>query len=184
MRRSITALICGLIGSIFSLFWGFTFGVFGNMLGIIPTAEAQNIGTTLAVLGWIAFLGAIVGIVGASLSVKQARRGAITLTIAAIACGILQMYLFVKTCASPSLSVMTSIIIFLLPTVLLIVAAVFDWVAKDKEIGKAYAQPQNNTQAKSLEQEISELKDMLDKGLITEEEFAETKKNLLAKHSK
>ena len=190
MRKSVTGLICGLIGSLFSLWWGFTFGFFGNLLNIIPAEEAASLGQTLTILGWIAFFGAIVGIVGASLSVKQARRGAICLTVATVMCGILQIYLFVKTISSEF--IMTAIVIFLLPTILLLVAAIFSWIAKKKEVPmQATVQMQNmqqpvnqNPQQKTLEQELSELKGMLDKGLITEEEFAEAKKNTLAKYTK
>lgn len=193
MRKSITGLICGLIGSLFSLWWGFTFGFFGNILNIIPSEEAANLGQTLTILGWIAFFGAIVGIVGASLSVKQARKGAICLTIATIMCGILQMYIFIKTLSSEF--IMTAIVVFLLPTILLLVAAIFAWIAKEKAVpvmNMGYQQPQQNfqpqqpqqPQQKTLEQELNDLKGMLDKGLITEEEFADTKKAILAKYTK
>ena len=175
MRRSITSLICGLIGSLFSLFWGFVCGITGNALSII-TAGAN----VLNILGWVAFLGAIAGIVGASLCVKQARKGAICLSAATALCGALQIYLFAHAVGSEML--MTSIIVFLLPTVLLIVAAVFGFLAKERATG-AQAQ-QTNAQQKTLEEELSELKGMLDKGLINEDEFAEAKKAILAKHTK
>ncbi len=184
MRRSITALICGLIGSLFSLFWGFAFGVGGNFLGIFNSAEAQSLGATLTTLGWVAFLGAIVGIVGAALSVKQARKGAICLSIAAVACGILQLYLFAKTIGG--LNIMTTIIIFLLPTILLIVAAVFAWLAKEGAVTrKTLPEPQKfENNSVTLEKELENLKSTLDKGLITDDEYKEAKKALLEKYTK
>lgn len=187
MRKSVTAMICGLIGSLFSLWWGFSFGLFGNMLNIIPSEEATNIGSTLTALGWISFLGAILGIVGASLSLKQARKGAICLSIAAVMCGILQIYLFVKT-LTPDF-VITAIMVFLLPTVLLIVASVFGWLAKDlaqpnQSVSQQNVQEPQAQQTKTLEQELSNLKSMLEKGLIDEQEFAETKKAILSKYTK
>ena len=173
MKRSITSLICGLIGSLFSLFWGFVCGITGNALSIIA-AEAN----VLNILGWLAFLGAIAGIVGASLCVKQARKGAICLSAATALCGALQIYLFAHAVGSAML--MTSIIVFLLPTILLLVAAIFGFLAKEK----AGSQQQAPVQTKTMEQELSELKGMLDKGLITEDEFVETKKSILIKYTK
>ena len=183
MRKSVTSLICGLIGSLFSLFWGFMFACFGNLLNIIPADEAVSIGTVLTVLGWLAFFGGIVGIVGSALSVKQARKGAVCLSVATVMCGALQIYLFVKSFSAEFL--MTGLVVFLLPTILLLVAAVFGWLAKEKQ--PAALQPQSveqPKQEKTLEQELSELKSMLDKGLINEEEFSEAKKSILAKHTK
>ena len=187
MRKSVTAMICGLIGSLFSLWWGFSFGLFGNLLNIVPAEEASNIGGLLTAFGWISFLGAILGIVGASLSLKQARKGAICLTISAVMCAILQIYLFVKT-LTPDF-VITAIMVFLLPTVLLIVAAVFGWVAKNNNTPSQNVSQQNSQepqakQTTTLEQELSNLKSMLEKGLIDEQEFAETKKAILSKYTK
>ena len=183
MRRSVTAMICGLIGSLFSLWWGFIFGSFGDLLKIIPTDEASRLATTLTVLGWFAFIGGIVGIVGSSLSLKKARKGAICLTIATVFSGALQLYIFGKTVSGSN--IMTSVMIFLLPTVLLVVASVFAWLAKETEPTRsANAASQNNSNNQGLEKELSGLKEMLDKGIITEEEFAVAKKNLLEKYTK
>ena len=189
MRRSVTALICGLIGSLFSLVWGFSFGVGANLFDTITDSNSPSV---FSILGWIAFLGAILGIIGSALSLKQAKKGAICLTIATVMCGALQVYLFAKAVSGSFL--MTAIIIFLLPIVLLIVASIFDWISKDKEVEKytpqtsmpqaeQTTQPQQTNQ-KSLEDELKNLKDMMDKGLITQEEFTDAKKNILEKYTK
>jgi len=185
MRRSVTAMICGLIGSLFSLFWGFIFGVGGDLFKIIPTDEATKLATTFTVLGWLAFIGGIVGIVGSALSLKKARKGAICLTVATVLSGALQLYIFGKVVGGSGSSIMTFIIIFLLPTVLLVVASVFAWLAKETEPSRsASAANQTNSGNQGLEKELSGLKEMLDKGIITEEEFAVAKKNLLEKYTK
>jgi len=186
MRRSVTAMICGLIGSLFSLFWGFIFGVGGDLFNIIPTDEASKLATTFTVLGWFAFIGGIVGIVGSALSLKKARKGAICLTVATVFSAALQLYIFGKVVGGSSgSSIMTFIIIFLLPTVLLIVASVFAWLAKETEPSRsASAANQTNSGNQGLEKELSGLKEMLDKEIITEEEFAVAKKNLLEKYTK
>ena len=184
MRRSVTAMICGLIGSLYSLWWGFIFGAFGDLLNLIPT-DGAKLGTVFTILGWLAFIGGIVGIVGASLSLKKARKGAICLSIATVLSGALQLYIFGKVVGGGGASIMTLIIIFLLPTVLLVVASVFAWLAKETEPARsADVANQSSSGNQTLEKELSSLKEMLDKGIITEEEFAVAKKNLLEKYTK
>lgn len=199
-RKSVTGFICGLIGSLFSLGWGFFFGVIGNAgeaVGLDSVAKEVNV---FSILGWLAFLGAIVGIVGAAMSLKDARKGGIVSVFSTIATAILQIYVFVNLLKIGTL-VMSLIIICLLPVVLQVVAVVSELLAKPVEVnypaynnmqmgqGNIY-QPQQpvNAQApvagNSLEQELTDLKGMLDKGLLTEEEYAEAKKNVIAKHSK
>lgn len=189
MRKSITGFICGLIGSLFSLFWGFVCGITGSAFDFAAAA------VVIQVLGWVAFLGSILGIVGAALCFKKARKGAICLSIATLLCGVLQIYIFVN--AVTTSFVMSSIIVFLLPTILLIVSAVFAWIAK--EVAPARVQMQQPQQPQmpqqenyippikeepTLEKELNNLKNMLDKKLITEEEFAEAKRNILNKYTK
>ena len=41
MRRSVTGFVCGLIGSLFSLWWGFWFGVIGNVGTLISSAAGS-----------------------------------------------------------------------------------------------------------------------------------------------
>lgn len=193
MRKSITGFICGLIGSLFSLFWGFVCGITGSAFGLATDAAEVIV---FQVLGWVSFLGAILGIVGAALCIKKAKKGAICLTIASALCGALQIYLFVKAFATSFL--MTSIIVFLLPTILLIVSTVFAWIAKPSQVNNlnhqnmqqtVYQKPNENDmppmkEEPTLEKELNGLKDMLDKNLITEEEYAEAKKNVLNKYTK
>lgn len=193
MRKSITGFICGLIGSLFSSFWGFVCGITGSAFGLATDAAEVIV---FQVLGWVSFLGAILGIVGAALCIKKAKKGAICLTIASALCGALQIYLFVKAFATSFL--MTSIIVFLLPTILLIVSTVFAWIAKPSQVNNlnhqnmqqtVYQKPNENDmppmkEEPTLEKELNGLKDMLDKNLITEEEYAEAKKNVLNKYTK
>ena len=195
MRKTTTGFVCGLIGSLFSLFWGFICGITGSALGLATDAAEVLV---FQLLGWASFLGAILGIVGASLCLKKARKGAICLTVASVLCGALQLYLFIK--AFHTSFFMTIIIVFLLPTILLATATVFAWIAKitntqhvayNTNVGtipqpqnnSEQAQPQNNGQ-KTLEEELNSLKDMFDRNLLTEEEFAEAKKNVLNRYTK
>lgn len=193
MRKSIPAFICGLIGSLFSLWWGFVCGLIGNVGSLIGTAaEASELASSMNVvnlLGWLAFLGAIVGFVGAGYCFKKARRGAILLTVATLMCAPLQLYMFIKLIGAGSL-ITTIIIIFLLPVVLLIVATVLAYLAKEQPLTmQSYAAPQQPVASQQpatsgLEAELTNLKGMLDKGLLTEEEYNEAKKNAIEKHTK
>ena len=197
MRKSTTGFVCGLIGSLFSLFWGFICGITGSALGLATDAAEVLV---FQLLGWASFLGAILGIVGASLCLKKAKKGAVCLTIASVLCGALQIYLFVK--GFNTAFFMTIIIVFLLPTILLATATVFAWIAKRTKAEQmnmpqiqvnncqtaqtqpqVVQQPQNNGQ-KTLEEELNSLKDMFDRNLLTEEEFAEAKKNVLNRYTK
>lgn len=194
-RKSVAGFICGLIGSLFSLFWGFWFGLIGNIgFGIIGSANGSagdyvSGFSELYIFGWIAFIGAIVGIVGASVSLKNAKKGGIISVFSTIATSILQIYIFVQTISVGSLFP-TIFIIFLLPVILQVVAVVLEFTAKPVEVNVsnqnyAYQAVQGQNQAqKSLEQELTELKNMFDKGLLTEEEYAAARKNAISKHTK
>ena len=192
MRRSVTGFVCGLIGSLFSLWWGFWFGVIGNVGTLISSAAGSGSdGTITAIylLGWVCFIGAIFGIVGASNCFKKARAGAIWLTIATVMCGSLQIYVFVSLTGGIGELLLTRIFIFLLPTILLAVASIFAWCAKkaDKVVGAGNVSATVNVQreesgANSLERELLKLKETFEKGLITEEEYKEARKRILDKN--
>jgi len=192
MRRSITSFICGLIGSLFCLFWGFVAGVVGNVGSIIALgAGAPPTGTIniVYILGWIAFIGAILGIVGSALCFKKAGKGGIFLIISTVACGALQVYLFVLY-AKGGVMITTGLFVFLLPVILLAVAGIMGLCSKTIE-DKNYAyvqqpvppvEPTKSAAPNSLEAELINLKNMFEKGLITQEEYDSAKKSLIEKH--
>ena len=198
IRKSVTAFILGLVGSLFSLWWGFISGIGGGLVdGILASSGAAFTEATLInLLGWLAFLGAIVGFVGAANCLKKARRGGILLTVATVMCSPIQLYFFIKIIGYTTAMFTTIFIIFLLPVVLLVVATVLAYCAKlvdapaDPMMQQTYTQSQPvqytqpQPQANSLENELTNLKGMLDKGLLTEEEYNEAKKNAIAKHTK
>ena len=184
MKKTITGLVLGLIGGIISLFWGFVCGVLGYAASIIGSSAGGSGFNWLYLLGWLSFEGAIFAIVGASNCVKHAGRGATCLLIATVLCGSLQIYLFCNAIAG-STPIVTLVIVLLLPTILLAVATLFAYFAKEVE---CTAKADNSTAAPhqnkmdSLEVELTKLKDMLDKGLISQEEYATAKKNVIEKH--
>ena len=196
MRKSVTSFVLGIVGSLFSLFWGFISGLFGGLGGIVADGIGSESGaTTMGIinfLGWLAFLGAIVGFVGAGNCFKKARRGGIILTVATAMCSPIQLYWFIKLVQYTPTMTPTHLIVFLLPVVLLIVATVLAYCAKlvEAPAGPVYYQPQPQQpvqpqpQTTGLEAELTNLKGMLDKGLLTEEEYSEAKKNAIAKYSK
>lgn len=199
MRRSVPAFILGLVGSLFSLWWGFISGIGGGLVGsIIGAAGASDGGitTTISLLGWLAFLGAIVGFVGSGNCFKKARVGGIMLAVTTLMCSPIQIYYFVKSVSAATMMIPTIIIVFLLPVVLLVVATVLALCARkrgeDPNMEKAYVNPQPqvvvNTvtqpaaQPTNMEQELAKLKEMNEKGLITDDEYAEARKKVIDKH--
>ena len=191
MRRSITAFICGRIGSLFSLFWGFVAGVAGNVGSIIGNATDSGLTTinVVYVLGWVAFVGGIIGIVGSAFCFKKARKGGVLLTISTVFCGALQGYLFYLYVSQSKVMITTSIIIFLLPIVLLIVSAVAAFCAKEKNYGNVNTVSESNesvakSTSNSLEAELINLKGMFEKGLITQDEYDAAKKSAIDKYMK
>ena len=194
MRRSVPAFILGLVGSLFSLWWGFISGIGGGLVDAIVGGGVTE-ATAINLLGWLAFLGAIVGFIGVGYCIKKARTGAILLTVASAMCSPIQLYYFIKMVGVTTVMLPTTIIIFLLPVVLLVVATVLAYCAKVREVPAAqtyaapqqpYAAPQQPAQpaASGLEVELTNLKAMLDKGLLTEEEYNEAKKNAIEKHTR
>lgn len=184
MRKSVPAFICGLIGSLFTIFWGFWFGVIGETLDAIIGSMGES-GVTqvsvLYVLSWLAFIGGIVGIVGCSLALKNTKKAQWNLLVAAITSSALLGYLFFQ---SSGMLIATRIFIILLPAILLIVSTVLAFVTKDNGV----TAQTTNTQAaapvqKTLEDELTNLKNMKEKGLLTDEEYAEAKKAALKKYS-
>ena len=195
MKRSVTAFICGLIGSLFSLFWGFWCGIVGDAGTAIIGSGSDGGGWTsgvseLLVFGWLAFIGAIIGIVGASYCFKNAKKGGILLAIASVMCAILQLYIFINAISAGAF-IFTLILVFLLPVVLQVVATVSAFRGKEYTPAPTYQQNYSGYQqqnpepaGKTLEQELTELKRLFDNGILTEEEFATAKKNAIEKHSK
>ncbi len=193
-RKTLTGFICGLIGSLFSLFWGFWAGIVGN-IGTVIAAAADSSATgslnIVNVLGWLAFIGGIIGIVGSAMCFKKARTGAIWLTIATLMSGSLLLYIFIQiVMAAGATMLFTWVIVFLLPAILLAVATVFAWLAKPVNgtvTNNPYIQSNNQPQQKvekteTLEDKLQNLKNMYDKGLITEDEYNEARKNILSKN--
>lgn len=200
MRKSIPAFICGLIGSLWTMFWGFWVGIIGEAVGSMfgGADSAPAVVTVIYILGWLAFIGGIVGIVGCSFALKNTKKAQWNLLIAAITSTALLGYLFIKSLASTQgVMIATQVLLYLLPAVLLIVSTVLSFTTKDNGVPaqpqmQNYAQPMQNAQPtqptapaqKSLEDELVDLKNMKDKGLLTDEEYAEAKKAALAKYSK
>lgn len=193
-RKTLTGFICGLIGSLFSLFWGFWAGIVGN-IGTVIAAAADSSATgslnIVNVLGWLAFIGGIIGIVGSAMCFKKARTGAIWLTIATLMSGSLLLYIFIQiVMAAGATMLFTWVIVFLLPAILLAVATLFAWIAKPVNgtvTNNPYIQSNNQPQQKvekteTLEDKLQNLKNMYDKGLITEDEYNEARKNILSKN--
>jgi len=193
MRKSVTGFVCGLIGSLFSLWWGFWVGVIGNIGTLLSSATGSGADGTITVLyllGWVGFIGAIFGIVGASNCFKKARAGAIWLTIATAMCGSLQLYLFFSLTGDFAALLLTRVVIFLLPAILLAVATIFAWIAKKVEVpegNNSYSSIANNVNKtkeddSALERELLNLKKTLDKGLITEDEYQAARKKIIEKY--
>jgi len=187
MRKSIPAFVFGLIGSIFALWWGFVFGIVGDFLGLAGVTDL----IVSQILGWICFIGAIIGIIGASTCIKKARKGGILMIVATVMCGALLIYIFINA-IGPGAMIPTLIILFLLPVILMTVSLICALIAKEVSVPanqnfNYIPNPQANvnvTKQKSLEQELTELKTMFDKNLLTEEEYSQAKKNVIEKHSK
>lgn len=192
MRKSVSAFVFGLIGSIFSLWWGFTFGLIGDVGSSIIGGLGGSSGTlnTMQILGWLCFVGAIIGIIGASLCFKKARTGGIVLAFSTLACGSLLLYLFINAVKGGAM-VPTLILIFLLPVIFMLVATVSAFIAKSVQNYAnqtvqipVQATPFGQPRQQSLEQELTELKNMFDKNLISEEEYNQAKKGIIDKHTK
>jgi len=197
MKRSVSAFIFGLIGSIFSLFWGFWCGIIGDAGQLIASSAGEGASeiTLVLIFGWTAFIGAIIGIIGASYCFKNAGKGSIILAIATAMCGILQIYLFVNAISAGAF-VMTLILILLLPVALMVTGTICAFRApviaprqNVAPINNGYSAPNAQPQTpvstgKTLEQELTELKRLFDNGILTEEEFATAKKNAIEKYSR
>jgi|GEM_PF-5791645 len=207
MKKSIPGFVLGLIGSLFALWWGFVCGLGGDLVNAVGSAVSGESGmlTPLSILGWLAFIGAILGIVGASMCFKNSKKGGVFLAIATVFSGALQIYIFVNALAAGEM-ITTLIFIFLLPVILLAIGTVFAFTSKTdaapavtnganqygpsdvsgnanvNRYSNAYGAAPQARQEKSLEEELSALKSMLDKGLLTEEEYASAKKSAIDKH--
>ncbi len=196
MRKSVSAFVFGLIGGLFCVWWGFIFGVLGEGLSsceLIKDSEAGGTVTLLLVLGYLAFPGGIVYIIGACQCFSHARRGAIIMSAATVPACALLVYLFIKAAASGAM-IFTLIFIFLLPVIFLIVADICAFLAKDEPApvlspygGQPTAHPAAPVQqsnSKTLEQELTELKNMLDKNLLTEEEYNQARQKAINNYNK
>lgn len=147
-RKSVTAFVLGLIGSLFCIAWGFFGALLGEALGGIidavesATSTSSGVSTSIiSVLSWLCFFGGITGIVGASMCFKKAKTGAITLSIATAACGAFLIYVFVQISKSSNGISFTNLVIILLPFVLLIGSVIAAFLAKPMP-----AMPQYNGQ--------------------------------------
>ena len=197
MRKSVSAFVFGLIGGIFCVMWGFIFGVLGDGLSscdIIKESDANSTITAFQILGWIAFLGGIGAIIGASQCFKDARRGAIITSACTVPASALLVYVFIKA-TSGTVMIPTLILIFLLPVIFLIVADVCAFLAKDQPNnvnatfgGQAQvshpAAPVAQSNSKTLEQELTKLKEMRDKNLLTEEEYNQARQKAINNYNK
>lgn len=141
MKRSLPAFIMGLITSIFCLFWGFITVLAGNfitsLIGALESAGsgveagASSTGVAIIVLGWLCFLGGILGIIGASQCFKKAKVGGILLAISTVMCGSLLIYLFINTIKNTGTQMLvTSIMIYLVPVGLFIASTICAFLAK------------------------------------------------------
>jgi len=197
MRKSITAFVFGLIGGLFCTMWGFIFGIAGEWgLSACKVAEADPAKeiTIFTILGWLAFFGGIASIVGASQCFKNARRGAIILTSATIPCAALQIYIFSQIVSAAEGSwVFSSMILFLLPAIFLIVADICAFLAKDvpdlvyPQYGTSpqhQAAPVQKSNSSTLEEELTKLKTMFDKKLLTEEEYNQARQKAINQYTK
>lgn len=192
MRKSVTSFVCGLIGSLFCLGWGFFAAFIMNIAGAISASIDGTSDATITlvyVLGWLCFIGAIFGIVGASNCFKKARVGAIWLTIATVMCAPLHIYIFVQIPSIGGAFIFSRIVVVLLPVILLAVATVFAWLAKkvNKPMANSYEAIANAAQSddgtSKLEKELTKLKETFDKGIITEEEYNAARKKIIEKNT-
>lgn len=191
MRKSVSAFVFGLIGSIICLGWGFICGFLGDTASCVASGSSGVPElTAILYLGWICFFGSIAGIIGSSYCLRHARRGAIVLAISTAACSSLLVYIFVKLMqvSLAAGSFVTTTILVLLPVVFMLVATIAAFAAKEVETKdqtpSATVTISQGNQPKTLEQELTDLKGMLDKGLINQEEFDQAKKSILDKHTK
>ncbi len=186
MRKSVTAFIFGLIGGIFCLGWGF----FGGVISDIGASASEDSSWVITqVLGWLEFLGAIGAIVGACQCFKRARIGGIILACSTAACCGLNIYTFTDL-TRVGMGIGTAIILILLPIIFLIVATVCAFLAKDVEEPVVnpygtYSTTSNVNAApkKTMEEELTELKSMYEKQLMSEEEYNQAKKGIIQKYT-
>ena len=201
MRKSVSAFVFGLIGGLFCVMWGFIFGVLGEGLSgcdLGSNTEAAEMVTLSMILGYFAFIGGIVCIIGASQCFRNARRGGIILASALVPASALLVYWFVKVVsASSGNMVFTFILLLLLPVIFLIVSTVCAFLAKDQPELKYNpygtgpiqspahpAAPVQQSNSKTLEQELTELKNMRDKNLLTEEEYNQARQKAISNYNK
>jgi len=199
MRKSVTAFVFGLIGGLFCIMWGFIFGL-GSEVGM-TACDSAGVDPTkdlivYSILGWLAFIGGIVAIIGASQCFKTARRGGIILSCATVPCAALQIYIFSNAVGNAGSMIVSSIIFFLLPAIFLIVADVCAFLAKEEPeleyspFGTStpntthHAAPVQKTNSKTLEQELTELKAMYDKKLLTEDEYNQARQKAISQYTK
>ncbi|MBR4270929.1 MAG: SHOCT domain-containing protein [Clostridia bacterium] len=194
MRKSVSAFVFGLISGLFCWMWAFIFALAGET-GLtacdFKTGEdSASVITTLAILGWIGFAASIVVIIGACQCFKNARRGAIIMTSATVPASAILVYVFSQLVQGGNM-VGTLILLFLLPVIFLIVADVCAFLAKDVEepvvnpYGTYMTQPTNVNAApkKTMEEELTELKSMYEKNLMTESEYNQAKQGIINKYT-
>lgn len=140
MRKSVPGFVLGLIGFLFCLGWGYIFGIVGDIVGGIAGSTgseaadaASGVANTITTLGWLCFLGAIAGIVGASLCFKKARIGGIVMICATAVSAPLLIYAFVQSIKAGTLSPST-IITILLPLALIVAGDVCAILAKPRAV--------------------------------------------------
>lgn len=128
MKRSISAFVLGLIGSIFCLYQGFGVALFGDIANSIT---GEGVATIFVLLGWVCFLGAILGIVGASLCFKKARVGGVLLLISTLMCGALTGYALISilSVSADGLAV-SSLMMQIIPVILILIATILAFCAK------------------------------------------------------
>lgn len=140
MRKSVPGFVLGLVGFLFCLGWGYIFGIVGDIVGGIAgstggeAAEAASwVANTIVTLGWLCFLGAIAGIVGASLCFKKARIGGIVMICATAVTTPLLIYTLIQSIKAGTLSPST-IITILLPLALIVAGDVCAMLAKPRAV--------------------------------------------------
>lgn len=152
MKKSIPAVIFGLIGSISCLIISGFASLLGNIvgaLGAISTngGNVENVGITIVILSIICFIGSIIGIVGACFCFKNSKVGGILLSVATILCGSLLVFLLINNLISSENSKIF-IIVYLIPLVFLIVSVITAFLGKGKK-GKPIILNSDNENVKS-----------------------------------
>lgn len=136
VRKSIPAFVLGLLSNLFCLVFGFYIALIGDLFGSLGGAISGEGGLgeawIIVVLGWVCMIGAIIGIVGCAKCFKKAKIGGILLAVACGMTGSLLIYMFVTMLSSTESMMTTSILIYLIPFAMNVIAMICAFTAKEE----------------------------------------------------